>query len=36
LRADIGRYLFTALGFYPVNPAGDYMIGSPLFTKMTM
>jgi predicted alpha-1,2-mannosidase len=30
-------YLFTALGFYPVNPAsGDYMIGSPLFGKMSM
>jgi predicted alpha-1,2-mannosidase len=30
-------YLFTALGFYPVNPAsGDYMIGSPLFQKMTL
>ena len=30
-------YLFTALGFYPVNPAsGDYLIGSPLFTKMTL
>jgi predicted alpha-1,2-mannosidase len=30
-------YLFTALGFYPVNPAsGDYMIGSPLFTKTTL
>jgi predicted alpha-1,2-mannosidase len=30
-------YLFTALGFYPVNPAsGDYMIGSPLFTRMTL
>jgi predicted alpha-1,2-mannosidase len=30
-------YLFTALGFYPVNPAsGDYMIGSPLFTKMSL
>ncbi len=30
-------YLFTALGFYPVNPtSGDYMIGSPLFTKMTL
>jgi len=27
-------YIFTALGFYPVNPAsGDYMIGSPLFGK---
>jgi predicted alpha-1,2-mannosidase len=30
-------YLFTALGFYPVNPAsGDYMIGSPLFDKMQL
>ena len=30
-------YLFTALGFYPVNPAsGQYMIGSPLFQKMTL
>ena len=30
-------YLFTALGFYPVNPAsGDYMIGSPLFPKMSL
>ncbi len=30
-------YLFTALGFDPVNPAsGDYMIGSPLFTKMSL
>jgi predicted alpha-1,2-mannosidase len=30
-------YLFTALGFYPVNPAsGDYMIGSPLFSSMTL
>jgi predicted alpha-1,2-mannosidase len=30
-------YLFTALGFYPVNPSsGDYMIGSPLFSKMTL
>jgi len=30
-------YLFTALGFYPVNPAsGDYMIGSPLFDKMSL
>ena len=30
-------YVFTALGFYPVNPAsGDYMIGSPLFTKATL
>jgi predicted alpha-1,2-mannosidase len=30
-------YLFTALGFYPVNPAsGDYMIGSPLFKGMSL
>jgi len=30
-------YLFTAMGFYPVNPAsGEYMIGSPLFAKMTL
>jgi predicted alpha-1,2-mannosidase len=30
-------YIFTALGFYPVNPAsGDYMIGSPLFTRATL
>ena len=30
-------YLFTALGFYPVNPAsGNYMMGSPLFSKMTL
>jgi putative alpha-1,2-mannosidase len=30
-------YLFTALGFYPVNPAsGDYMIGSPMFSTMRL
>jgi predicted alpha-1,2-mannosidase len=30
-------YLFTALGFYPVNPAsGDFMIGSPLFTRAAL
>jgi predicted alpha-1,2-mannosidase len=30
-------YLFTALGFYPLNPAsGEYMIGSPLFTRMSL
>jgi len=30
-------YLFTAFGFYPVNPAsGEYMIGSPLFHRMTL
>jgi putative alpha-1,2-mannosidase len=27
-------YVFTALGFYPVNPASaEYMIGSPLFAR---
>jgi len=30
-------YIFTAFGFYPVNPAsGDYMIGSPMFAKMSL
>ena len=30
-------FIFTAMGFYPVNPvSGDYMIGSPLFTKVTL
>jgi putative alpha-1,2-mannosidase len=30
-------YIFTALGFYPLNPvSGEYMIGSPLFRKVTM
>lgn len=30
-------YLFSAFGFYPVNPAsGDYMIGSPLFQRMSL
>jgi predicted alpha-1,2-mannosidase len=30
-------FLFTALGFYPVNPAsGDYMIGSPLYSEMSL
>ena len=30
-------YIFTALGFYPVNPASaQYMIGSPLFAKATL
>lgn len=29
--------LFTAMGFYPVNPAsGDYMIGSPLYRQITL
>ncbi|MDE6423500.1 MAG: glycoside hydrolase family 92 protein, partial [Muribaculaceae bacterium] len=27
-------YVFSALGFYPVNPAGgDYSIGTPLFDR---
>lgn len=30
-------YLFAAMGFYPVNPAsGDYMIGSPMFGRMSL
>jgi predicted alpha-1,2-mannosidase len=30
-------YLFTAMGFYPVNPASaEYMIGSPMFGKFSM
>jgi predicted alpha-1,2-mannosidase len=29
--------LFTAMGFYPVNPAsGEYMIGSPLYGRMSI
>lgn len=29
-------YIFTALGFYPLNPAsGDYLIGSPLYGAIT-
>ncbi|KAI4592301.1 hypothetical protein KJ359_011360 [Pestalotiopsis sp. 9143b] len=38
---DLGQmsawYVFSALGFYPVNPASDeYVIGSPLFEKVTL
>jgi predicted alpha-1,2-mannosidase len=30
-------YIFTALGFYPVNPASaQYMIGSPMFARATL
>jgi len=30
-------YIFTALGFYPVNPASaEYLIGSPLFARTTL
>jgi predicted alpha-1,2-mannosidase len=30
-------YVFTAMGFYPVNPAsGDYLIGSPLFGRVEL
>jgi putative alpha-1,2-mannosidase len=29
--------LFTAMGFYPVNPAsGEFMIGSPMYRNMTL
>ncbi|KAI2601883.1 glycoside hydrolase family 92 protein [Hypoxylon sp. NC1633] len=38
---DLGQmsawYIFSALGFYPVNPASDeYVIGSPFFEKVTL
>ncbi len=30
-------YVFTALGFYPVDPvSGNYVLGSPLFDKLTL
>jgi len=30
-------YVFSALGFYPVTPgAGEYVFGSPLFTRVTL
>lgn len=30
-------YVFSALGFYPVNPAsGEYVLGSPLFDKVVL
>lgn len=29
--------LFTAMGFYPVNPvSGEYMIGSPMYSRMSI
>ncbi|KAJ5085046.1 hypothetical protein N7532_009817 [Penicillium argentinense] len=38
---DLGQmsawYLFTALGFYPVNPASDeYIVGTPFFEKVSI
>lgn len=38
---DLGQmsawYVFSALGFYPVNPASDeYVVGSPFFEKVTI
>jgi predicted alpha-1,2-mannosidase len=38
---DLGQmsawYVFSALGFYPVNPAGDeYVIGTPFFEKVSL
>ncbi|KAF2092457.1 hypothetical protein NA57DRAFT_50296 [Rhizodiscina lignyota] len=38
---DLGQmsawYVFSALGFYPVNPASDeYIVGSPFFEKVTI
>ena len=30
-------YMFAALGFYPLNPASaEYLIGSPLFSRVTL
>ena len=30
-------WLFTALGFYPVNPSStSYIVGTPLFDKVTI
>jgi len=30
-------YVFTAMGFYPLNPAsGEYMIGSPMYSRMSI
>ncbi|RDB30237.1 hypothetical protein Hypma_007086 [Hypsizygus marmoreus] len=30
-------YIFSAMGFYPVNPvSGDYVVGSPFFDKVTI
>ena len=29
-------YVFSAMGFYPVNPAGRYIIGSPLLDECTL
>ena len=30
-------YLFSALGFYPVDPvSGDYVLGSPLVSQATL
>ncbi|PWJ42182.1 GH92 family glycosyl hydrolase [Sediminitomix flava] len=30
-------YVYSAMGFYPVNPAnGEYIIGSPIFPKVTI
>lgn len=38
---DLGQmsawFVFSALGFYPLNPAGDeYVVGSPFFEKVTI
>lgn len=38
---DLGQmsawYVFSALGFYPLNPAGDeYIVGAPFFERVTM
>ncbi|EME85349.1 glycoside hydrolase family 92 protein, partial [Pseudocercospora fijiensis CIRAD86] len=38
---DLGQmsawYIFSAMGFYPVNPASDeYIVGAPFFEKLTI
>lgn len=38
---DLGQmsawYLFTAMGFYPVNPpSGEYVVGAPLFDRLVI
>ena len=31
------RHIFSAMGFYPVNPAsGEYVIGTPAFNHCTL
>lgn len=37
MRANVRWYVFSAMGFYPVNPVeGKYQLGAPLFDKITL